>query len=73
MSDYSSGYNFGGAAADSVRVLNHNSKKRVSHWDTNGIGCSPWKQGSKKQEVMDKVRSELALANAQELINVSNS
>lgn len=70
MSDYSSGYNFGGAAADSVRVLNHNSKKRESH--TNGIGWSPWKQGSKKQEVMDKVRSELALANAQELINVSN-
>ncbi|CDS13258.1 Putative Mitochondrial protein-transportingATPase [Lichtheimia ramosa] len=44
MSDYSSGYNFGGAA-DS---------------------------GSKKQEVMDKVRSELALANAQELINKIN-
>lgn len=30
------------------------------------------KQGNKKQEVMDKVRSELALANAQELINVSS-
>ncbi|ORZ01079.1 Tim10/DDP family zinc finger-domain-containing protein [Syncephalastrum racemosum] len=45
MSDYSSGYNFGGANAD---------------------------LGNKKQEVMDKVRGELALANAQELINKIN-
>lgn len=79
MSDYSSNYNLGGDVVsikwsikamilagfcDSLRGRVYEDTVRLTwHFDI--------LQGNKKQEVMDQVRSELALANAQELINVS--